>query len=125
MLREEDRGVLAAGRLRRCQNRLGVIPDVYQRRAVGGRRPGLGHHHCDRVAHEADHAAFPCNALSDKNVCPLEVEPAVDVVVDHRAHPHPRPTRSEDGVTCEYGPGEYARCKFLDEAIPVRELFEE
>jgi hypothetical protein len=50
--------------------------------------------------HEPDLPAFPCNALCDADACPLESGAGVDVVLDHRAHPHPRPTPLEDGVTC-------------------------
>jgi hypothetical protein len=50
--------------------------------------------------HEQDQPAFPCNALFDKGLCPLEAPESVDVVVDHRAHAYPRPTENEDGVTC-------------------------
>lgn len=50
--------------------------------------------------HEADLPAFPCNALCDNGTCPIETTESVDVVLDHRAHPYPRPTAFEDGVSC-------------------------
>jgi len=50
--------------------------------------------------HEPGRAAFPCNALRDGPDCPLESAPGVDVVLDSRAHPYPRPTPFEDGVSC-------------------------
>jgi hypothetical protein len=56
-------------------------------------------HHVVRC-HEQDLPAFPCNALCDHGECPLEAPEGVDVVVDYRARPHPRPTPFEDGVSC-------------------------
>jgi hypothetical protein len=50
--------------------------------------------------HEADLPAFPCNALCDGGACPLDSDRGVDVVLDYRAHPYPRPTAYEDGVSC-------------------------
>ena len=50
--------------------------------------------------HEADLPAFPCNALCDQGSCPLETKERVDVVLDFRAHPYPKPTSFEDGVSC-------------------------
>jgi hypothetical protein len=50
--------------------------------------------------HEVDLPPFPCNALCGNESCPVESRGGVDVVVDYRAHPHPRPTGLEDGVTC-------------------------
>jgi hypothetical protein len=50
--------------------------------------------------HEPGGQVFPCNALCDDETCPLEGGEGVDVVLDHRAHPYPRPTPLEDGVTC-------------------------
>jgi hypothetical protein len=50
--------------------------------------------------HEGGMPAFPCNALCELDTCPLEGGLGVDVIVDHRAHPHPRPTAFEDGVAC-------------------------
>lgn len=50
--------------------------------------------------HGAEMPAFPCNSLFDGGQCPLEHGPAVDVVLDHRAHAYPRPRDSEDGVSC-------------------------
>ena len=56
-------------------------------------------HHVMRC-HEEDLPAFPCNALCDHGVCPLDSEGGVDVVLDYRTRPHPRPTAFEDGVSC-------------------------
>ena len=50
--------------------------------------------------HERGLPAFPCNALADGGTCPLDSGSGVDVLLDYRAHPHPRPTRFEDGVCC-------------------------
>lgn len=50
--------------------------------------------------HEVDLPAFPCNALCDQGTCPIEDQRGVDVVLDYRAHPYPRPTPFEDGVSC-------------------------
>jgi hypothetical protein len=50
--------------------------------------------------HEQDLPAFPCNALCDAGVCPLDSPEGVDVVLDYRSRPHPRPTPFEDGVSC-------------------------
>jgi len=50
--------------------------------------------------HEPGRAAFPCNALRHGAECPLDAPPGVDVVLDSRAHPYPRPTPFEDGVSC-------------------------
>ena len=50
--------------------------------------------------HEPGEQVFPCNALCDDHACPLEGGEGVDVVLDHRAHPYPRPTPLEDGATC-------------------------
>ena len=50
--------------------------------------------------HEVDLPAFPCNALCASGTCPVESRDGVDVVVDYRSRPHPRPTAYEDGVTC-------------------------
>ena len=50
--------------------------------------------------HEADLDAFPCNALCGGGSCPVEHRDSVDVVVTFRAHPYPRPTAFEDGVSC-------------------------
>jgi len=50
--------------------------------------------------HESGRPAFPCNALRDGGSCPLDAGDGVDVLVDHRAHAHPRPTPFEDGVSC-------------------------
>jgi hypothetical protein len=49
--------------------------------------------------HEPGAAAFPCNALSGVP-CPLDQGAPVDVALTVRAHPHPRPSSYEDGVTC-------------------------
>jgi hypothetical protein len=56
-------------------------------------------HHVVRC-HEVDLPAFPCNALRDQRTCPIDHPDSVDVVLDYRAHPHPRPTPFEDGVSC-------------------------
>ena len=50
--------------------------------------------------HEADLPAFPCNALCDSGTCPVEADDGIDVVLDYRTRPYPRPTAFEDGVTC-------------------------
>lgn len=50
--------------------------------------------------HESGLPAFPCNALCDAGTCPIEAPDAVDVVLDYRARPYPRPTALEDGVSC-------------------------
>ena len=59
---------------------------------------GAGHHvvRC----HEEDLPAFPCNALCDAGTCPLDDANGVDVVLDYRTRPYPRPTAFEDGVSC-------------------------
>ena len=56
-------------------------------------------HHVVRC-HEQDLPAFPCSALCDKGECPIETDAGVDVVVDYRSRPYPRPTAFEDGVSC-------------------------
>jgi len=43
--------------------------------------------------------AFPCAALRDGGACPLD-DGFVDVALDVRSHPWPRPTPREDGVRC-------------------------
>jgi len=50
--------------------------------------------------HEDDLPAFPCNALCDKGTCPIDTEQGVDVVLDYRGRPYPKPTPLEDGVSC-------------------------
>jgi hypothetical protein len=55
--------------------------------------------HKVRYCHEPVEAAFPCNALIEGKLCPLEGE-AVDVALDVRRHPCAQPTLREDGVTC-------------------------
>jgi hypothetical protein len=50
--------------------------------------------------HEPDLDAFPCAALCAGGSCPVEHRESVDVVVTFRAHPYPRPTAFEDGVSC-------------------------
>jgi hypothetical protein len=50
--------------------------------------------------HEIDLPAFPCNALCDNGNCPIETHQGVDVVLDYRSRPYPRPTAFEDGVSC-------------------------
>jgi hypothetical protein len=49
--------------------------------------------------HERGAAAFPCNALEAAG-CPFERGAPIDVALTVRAHPHPRPSAYEDGVTC-------------------------
>ncbi|HEX4821707.1 MAG TPA: hypothetical protein VFV00_15985 [Acidimicrobiales bacterium] len=56
-------------------------------------------HHVLRC-HEEDLPAFPCNALCDGGRCPLEDGDGIDVVVDYRTRPYPRPTPFEDGASC-------------------------
>jgi len=43
--------------------------------------------------------AFPCAALKAGSTCPLDDE-LVDVALDVRVHPWPRPTPREEGVKC-------------------------
>jgi len=50
--------------------------------------------------HENGLPAFPCNALCENTSCPLDSTPGVDVLLDYRAHPYPRPTAFEDGASC-------------------------
>ena len=50
--------------------------------------------------HEPGLPAFPCNALCDGGSCSLDTAEGVDVVLDYRLHPYPRPTPLEDGVSC-------------------------
>jgi hypothetical protein len=59
---------------------------------------GAGHHvvRC----HEPNLPAFPCNALCDGGTCSLDTGDGIDVVLDFRVHPYPRPTPFEDGVSC-------------------------
>jgi hypothetical protein len=38
--------------------------------------------------------------LCDRGTCPLDAARGVDVVLDYRARPHPRPTAYEDGISC-------------------------
>lgn len=52
-------------------------------------------HHVERC-HPEGQPLFPCRGVIDGG-CPLE---EVDVAVVVRAHPWPRPTASERGVTC-------------------------
>lgn len=59
---------------------------------------GAGHH--VMRCHETDLPAFPCNALCGDGACPLEEDAGVDVIVDYRTRPYPRPTPYEDGVSC-------------------------
>ena len=47
--------------------------------------------------HERDEPSFPCRGLCPEG-CALDGW--VDVALTMRAHPYPRPTPSEDGVTC-------------------------
>ena len=71
------------------------------RHAAGGAIADLraAGHHVMRC-HEEDLPAFPCNALCDQGQCPLEDDAGIDVVVDYRTRPYPRPTPFEDGVSC-------------------------
>ena len=48
--------------------------------------------------HGPGEPAWPCAALRDDQRCPLD--DGVDVALTIRAHPYPRPTATEDGVTC-------------------------
>ena len=50
--------------------------------------------------HEDDLPAFPCSALCDKGTCPIESEQGVDLVLDYRGRPYPKPQPLEDGVSC-------------------------
>ena len=50
--------------------------------------------------HEVDLPAFPCSALCNPGTCPIESNEGVDVVLDYRARPYPKPTAFEDGVSC-------------------------
>jgi len=52
-----------------------------------------------RRCHQAGKPAFPCNGLAG-DICPLELDGGVDVVLDVRQHPWPTPTRREIGVLC-------------------------
>jgi len=49
--------------------------------------------------HTAGDPPFPCFALQDGEQCPLEGEP-LDVVLDARDRPWPRPTALEEGALC-------------------------
>ena len=64
---------------------------------VARRLESAGHdvHRC----HEAGGPAFPCKGLEGGD-CPVEAGGGVDLAVTVRAHPHPRPTVYEDGVSC-------------------------
>ena len=48
--------------------------------------------------HEPGEPAFPCNALLEGRVCPLDV--GFDVVLTVRGRPLPRPSEGEMGVVC-------------------------
>src|SRR5690349_19225505 len=50
--------------------------------------------------HEPGQPSFPCVGMADPQSCPLDSPGGVDVAIVHRAHPHPRPTSFEDGVSC-------------------------
>src|SRR3954451_11496602 len=50
--------------------------------------------------HESGLPVFPCNALCEGAGCSLDTRDGVDVLLDYRAHAHPRPTPLEDGVSC-------------------------
>lgn len=49
--------------------------------------------------HEPGDTSFPCAGLVEGRACPLEEGP-VDVVVDARDRPWPRPSPFEDGAIC-------------------------
>jgi len=49
--------------------------------------------------HEPGHAPFPCAALQEGRMCPLEEKP-VDVAVTAHGRPWPRPSPFEDGAVC-------------------------
>ena len=55
--------------------------------------------HDVRRCHDAGGPAFPCRGL-DGGSCPVDEDGGVDLAVTVRAHPHPRPTVYEDGVSC-------------------------
>ena len=46
----------------------------------------------------ADDPSFPCRGVVAQEQCPLESD--VDVAVAYRAHPYPKPTTREDGISC-------------------------
>jgi hypothetical protein len=56
--------------------------------------------HTPARCHEPGAPAFPCVALVDRGVCPLEAADAVDVALDVRHHPASQPTRREHGLVC-------------------------
>lgn len=63
-----------------------------------GRRLEAAGHEVHRCSDRGDHT-FPCKGVLEGEVCPLDSGP-VDVVLVVRAHPWPRPTPRELGVTC-------------------------
>jgi hypothetical protein len=74
---------------------VGTLPGAIERAAT--RLRGAGH---DVIrCHEHGAPAFPCAALVEGRVCPLEAGP-VDVVVTARDRPWPRPSPFEAGATC-------------------------
>ena len=58
------------------------------------------------TCHPCGEPAFPCNALVEGRVCPLDV--GIDIAVTVRARPEALPTAGEQGITCA-----------LHEGIPV------
>lgn len=42
--------------------------------------------------------SFPCRGVAGPEPCPLEG--GIDVAVAYRAHPYPKPTTREDGISC-------------------------
>jgi hypothetical protein len=75
-----------------------VESDPHSADAAVAELRGVGH---DVVrCHENGLPTFPCNALCEGGSCPLDVAPGVDVLLDYRAHPYPRPTALEDGTSC-------------------------
>lgn len=54
--------------------------------------------HTPLLCHAIDDVAFPCNAMIEGRVCPLDV--GFDVVVDLRAHAANEPTPGEMGAIC-------------------------
>ena len=55
--------------------------------------------HTVHRCHRPGDNAFPCNGLREGESCPLDAV-GIDVAIDVRQHPWPRPTPLEDGVTC-------------------------
>jgi len=74
---------------------VGTVPSAIRRAEAVLRDGGHETVRC----HEPGDASFPCAGLLEGRHCPLEGA-VVDVVVDARSHPWPRPSRFEDGATC-------------------------